>query len=157
MDTYPSQDITPQSTTQLEEMADRLKTVDHEADARRQTTKLYQTTASQTWASVTRTNIMDLTIRTTAATKVTHSYTDQQGNEDVKESLLSDSPHDDDVNVNKDTIVEIGEDGNDDKEDTIENRTRSYNQLEFKRSADFAAVSPAEQLNNYTNFSRSTR
>ncbi|KAM8718895.1 hypothetical protein ACLKA7_011576 [Drosophila subpalustris] len=142
VDTYPSHD--------------RLKAVDLEADARRQTTKLYQTTASQTWTSATQTNIMDLTIKTTAATKVTHSYTDQQGNEDVIESLLSDSPDDEDIKVNEEKILEISEDGNDDKEDTIVKRTRSYNQFEFKRSADFAAVAPAEQLNNYTNFSRST-
>ncbi|XP_034478478.1 uncharacterized protein LOC117784764 isoform X2 [Drosophila innubila] len=159
VETYPSQDISQESTTQLEgQAADRLKTVDHDADAHRQTTKLYQTTASQTWATATQTNIMDLTIKTTATSKVTHSYTEdgQLGSADVMESPLSDSPDDDGVELHRDEIVEIDENRNDDKEETIEKMIQSHNQFEFKRSADFAVVSPAEQLNNYTNFSRST-
>lgn len=149
--TYPSQDISPESTTKQEAQGDRLETISPEDNGRRQTTKLYQTTASQTWATATQTNVMDLTVKTTASSKVTHSLTDDSQPESA-------------VEVNEDEIdEEIDEDTVDDKEETTDKLTRSHNQFEFKRSADFvavqkedAALSPPEQLNNYTNFSRST-
>lgn len=134
----------------------------HETNGRRQTTKLYQTTSSQTWATVTQRNIMDLTIKTTAESRTTAAYTDVIQQESVDDAPFSDAIDDDDDDVAVDdddgNENEDIDDDNENDEATIK-LTLSHNQFEFKRSADFAgaAIVPSEQLNNYTNFSRSTR
>lgn len=173
--TYPSHEISLESTTQQQEerMLERTEAASHDADSRRQTTKLYQTTASQTWATVTQRNIMDLTIKTTAAPKVTPAVaiveSQPEGVDDI-EAPFSDSIDDDDVDVDVD--VDVDDDDNDETgmedvdkevEEATVKLTLSHNQFEFKRSADFgsapkgAAPVPVEPLSNYTNFSRSTR
>ncbi|KAH8300901.1 hypothetical protein KR044_003722 [Drosophila immigrans] len=197
--TYPSQDISLESTTPQENRMELM-------DGRRQpltTTKLYQTTASQSWTAATQRNIMDLTIKTTAATPTTSTSTTASPVEaeaeameeeaqppEEKEALLNDAVENIDVDDNDDDIeddematddingdeveeidVEVAADDSDvEREEPLK---LPHNQFEFKRSADFAALPAeeggttgggegaaithaAEQLNNYTNFSRST-
>ncbi|XP_064537244.1 probable serine/threonine-protein kinase dyrk2 isoform X2 [Drosophila montana] len=167
--TYPSHEINPESTTQQEErLVEQTEAAGHETNGRRHTTKLYQTTSSQTWATVTQRNIMDLTIKTTAASRTTAAYTDvsqQESVDDEVEAPFSDAIDDDDDDVAVDDDDGNGngnenediDDDNEHDEATVK-LTLSHNQFEFKRSADFAgaAIVPSEQLNNYTNFSRST-
>lgn len=153
--------------------------VDAETGQRQQTTKLYQTTASQTWAtSSTQRNVMDLTLKTTAAPVATAAgaaYMNDAGPQGVDvddvESPITDADVDDDEaeeddednvtadeseadNVDADADADADEVGN----EANAKLALSHNQFEFKRSADFATVpGDNEQLNNYTNFSRITR
>ncbi|XP_023166630.2 uncharacterized protein LOC111596585 isoform X2 [Drosophila hydei] len=175
--TYPSHEISLESTTQQEErMLQRTEATSHDADGRRHTTKLYQTTSSQTWATVTQRNIMDLTIKTTPAAKVTPAvYADDSLPESVDdmEGPFSDAiddndddggveNDDDDVDNEGNTDTADMDDGDKENDEATVKLTLSHNQFEFKRSADFAsapaspAVLPSAPLNNYTNFSRST-
>ncbi|XP_032588021.1 pneumococcal serine-rich repeat protein isoform X1 [Drosophila mojavensis] len=176
--TYPSHEISLESTTQQEErMLERTEAASHDADSRRQTTKLYQTTASQTWATVTQRNIMDLTIKTTAPPKATPAVaiveSQPEGVDDIEAPFSDSIDDDDDVggDVDVDVDVDVEDDDNteagmDDVDKEVEEATvkltLSHNQFEFKRSADFASVPkgaaavPVEPLSNYTNFSRST-
>ncbi|KAH8387373.1 hypothetical protein KR093_006661 [Drosophila rubida] len=166
--TYPSQELSPEATTPQHnrmELSDGGRRQPATATA---TTKLYQTTSSQGWTAATQRNIMDLTIKTTAASSTTSStYTplEQQNSND------GDGDGDDeDEDINADEVEEIDVEVAEEVVDA-EPATLQHNQLEFKRSADFAAEvagteaaeaaavagnSQAEQLNNYTNFSRST-
>lgn len=82
-----------------------------EAGQRQQTTKLYQTTASQTWAtSSTQRNVMDLTHKTTAVPTVVtaaSSYMSedagpQAAHADDVESPITDADLDENDNVNDD-------------------------------------------------------
>ncbi|XP_043072010.1 myb-like protein P [Drosophila grimshawi] len=184
--TYPSQDVSLESSTQqqLDRALDRTEATEH-GSGRRQTTKLYQTTSSQTWTTVTQRNIMDLTIKTTpSAPKITPAYADAGGQqkeeeqqqqeqeqeeeqeeessdaiEDV-EAPFSDSVDEEDSNGD-DVDMDADADEQSDADGATVKLTMSHNQFEFKRSADFAASVAAEgssdQLNNYTNFSRITR
>lgn len=159
-------------------MLERTEAASHDADSRRQTTKLYQTTASQTWATVTQRNIMDLTIKTTAPPKATPAVaiveSQPEGVDDIEAPFSDSIDDDDDVggDVDVDVDVDVEDDDNteagmDDVDKEVEEATvkltLSHNQFEFKRSADFASVPkgaaavPVEPLSNYTNFSRSTR
>ncbi|EDW00178.1 GH12004 [Drosophila grimshawi] len=183
--TYPSQDVSLESSTQqqLDRALDRTEATEH-GSGRRQTTKLYQTTSSQTWTTVTQRNIMDLTIKTTpSAPKITPAYADAGGQqkeeeqqqqeqeqeeeqeeessdaiEDV-EAPFSDSVDEEDSNGD-DVDMDADADEQSDADGATVKLTMSHNQFEFKRSADFAASVAAEgssdQLNNYTNFSRIT-
>ncbi|XP_026846566.1 uncharacterized protein DDB_G0271670 isoform X2 [Drosophila persimilis] len=118
----------------------------------RQTTKLYQTTVSQTWSTATQSNIMDLTNRPTGGASgsgsgsgsgVTPVYNredeDQYEEDDHEDLLLNDGAelHQPDADADADA-------------DEVEEPVDA--QYEFKRSADFTS----EQLNNFTNFSSST-
>ncbi|XP_060661500.1 LOW QUALITY PROTEIN: location of vulva defective 1 [Drosophila nasuta] len=182
--TYPSQDISLESTTPQEQ---RMELTNGRRQPATTTTKLYQTTASQSWTAATQRNIMDLTIKTTATPKTsttTTSYTPieeteekEPEKEEEQEAPLNVDNDDDDAlaidDINGDEVeeidVEVADEGDVEKEEPL---MLQHNQFEFKRSADFAelpaegegggggaevaAILQAEQLNNYTNFSRST-
>lgn len=183
MHTYPSQEVSIEST--LRQDAGQAQA---EADAgqRQQTTKLYQTTASQTWAtSSTQRNVMDLTLKTTAAPVATAAgqaaYMDVDAGpqgvdvDDVESPItdadveVDDEAEDDDEdnttvdeseadNVDADADANADADGDEAGHEENAKLALSHNQFEFKRSADFATVpGDSEQLNNYTNFSRITR
>lgn len=183
MHTYPSQEVSIEST--LRQDAGQAQAL-AEAGQRQQTTKLYQTTASQTWAtSSTQRNVMDLTLKTTAAPVVTaagqaaHMDVDAgpQGVDvdDVESPItdadveVDDEAEDDDEdnttvdeseadNVDADADANADADGDEAGHEENAKLALSHNQFEFKRSADFATVpGDSEQLNNYTNFSRITR
>ncbi|XP_022209041.2 serine-rich adhesin for platelets isoform X2 [Drosophila obscura] len=120
----------------------------------RQTTKLYQTTVSQTWSTATQSNIMDLTNRPTtaaAALAVTPVYA---ADEDEDEEQDEEDQHED-LLLNEGEEQEEKEEQEEQEEqqqaDAAEVQ-QTVAQYEFKRSADFTS----EQLNNFTNFSSST-
>lgn len=174
--TYPSQEVSIESM--LQQDAGQAQ-VEAETGQRQQTTKLYQTTASQTWAtSSTQRNVMDLTLKTTAAPVATaagSAYVGDAGHQGVDvddvESPITDADVDDDEaeeddedNVTADESeadnvdADVDADGDEVGHEANAKLSLSHNQLEFKRSADFATVpGDNEQLNNYTNFSRITR
>nr|XP_036676438.1 uncharacterized protein DDB_G0271670 isoform X4 [Drosophila suzukii] len=143
------------------------------------TTKLYQTTVTQTWGTATQSNIMDLTHRpTTSRPVVTPSYNGDhqlaqvdevdQAMELQEEQLpLNDRDQEQDENSDPDREQEQEQEQDEDREqeeadqdpdqdadaDTEEAAANEeLAQFEFKRSADFTS----EQLNNFTNFSSST-
>ncbi|XP_017056267.1 endochitinase A isoform X2 [Drosophila ficusphila] len=133
--TYPSQE------------AESLASSPHPHPQPVRTTKLYQTTVTQTWGPATQSNIMDLTHRpTTSRPAVTTSYVGPE------------LPQVDDV----DQAVELREEVIQEEEELQEEELPPHDreqeeegnpdQLEFKRSADFTS----EQINNFTNFSSST-
>lgn len=176
--TYPSQEVSIEST---------LRQDAGQAQAeRQQTTKLYQTTASQTWAtSSTQRNVMDLTLKTTAAPVATAAgqaaymdvdagpqgvdvddvespitdadvEVDDEAEEDDEDNTTADASEAD--NVEADGEANADADGDEAGHEENAKLALSHNQFEFKRSADFATVpGDSEQLNNYTNFSRITR
>ncbi|XP_034656568.1 uncharacterized protein DDB_G0271670 isoform X2 [Drosophila subobscura] len=119
----------------------------------RQTTKLYQTTVSQTWSTATQSNIMDLTNKptTAAAAAVTPVYAGED--EDESESENEDQEEEE---QHEDLLLNDGEAAQEEEQqaagtDAVEVE-QTVAQYEFKRSADFTS----EQLNNFTNFSSST-
>ncbi|XP_016948641.1 uncharacterized protein DDB_G0271670 isoform X3 [Drosophila biarmipes] len=144
------------------------------------TTKLYQTTVTQTWGTATQSNIMDLTHRpTTSRPVVTPSYSSgdtelaqvdevAQAVELQEEQLpLNDRDQEQDENLDPDQgqeqeqdddweQAEADPDPDQDAEADADAEEAAANeelaQFEFKRSADFTS----EQLNNFTNFSSST-
>lgn len=178
MHTYPSQEVSIEST---------LRQDAGQAQAeRQQTTKLYQTTASQTWAtSSTQRNVMDLTLKTTAAPVATAAgqaaymdvdvgaqgvdvddvespitdadvEVDDEAEEDDEDNTTADASEAD--NVEADGEADADADGDEAGHEENAKLELSHNQFEFKRSADFATLpGDSEQLNNYTNFSRITR
>ncbi|KAI8036078.1 hypothetical protein M5D96_011172 [Drosophila gunungcola] len=140
------------------------------------TTKLYQTTVTQTWGGpATQSNIMDLTHRpTTNRPVVTPSYgvselkeldvhdddVDQavEPQEEQDELPLNDRDQEQEENPDQDREqdqddadpdpdLDADADAVADTEETAANEELA--QFEFKRSADFTS----EQLNNFTNFS----
>lgn len=183
MHTYPSQEVSIEST--LRQDAGQAQ-AEAETGQRQQTTKLYQTTASQTWAtSSTQRNVMDLTLKTTAAPVVTAAgqaaymdvdagpqgvdvddvespitdadvEVDDEAEEDDEDNTTADASEADNVDADADANVDA--DGDEAGHEENAKLALSHNQFEFKRSADFATVpGDNEQLNNYTNFSRITR
>ncbi|KAH8238312.1 hypothetical protein KR032_003223 [Drosophila birchii] len=139
------------------------------------TTKLYQTTVSQTWATATQSNIMDLTHRPTTNRPVTPSvtraqelaelgdvtmsqYDDEEEAAEEEEAaaqqedrmLLNYQEQDPEQNQKPDTDTEADPNADVDAEEAAVNEKLA--QFEFKRSADFTS----DQLNNFTNFSSST-
>ncbi|KAH8411562.1 hypothetical protein KR215_006675 [Drosophila sulfurigaster] len=156
--TYPSQDISLESTTPQEQRMEL--TNGRRQPASTTTTKLYQTTASQSWTAATQRNIMDLTIKTTATpttSTTTTSYTPieqteekepEPEKEEGQEAPLNVENDDDDTlaidDINGDEVeeidVEVADEGDVEKEEPL---MLQHNQFEFKRSADFAAL-PAE-------------
>ncbi|XP_037725676.1 uncharacterized protein DDB_G0271670-like isoform X2 [Drosophila subpulchrella] len=135
------------------------------------TTKLYQTTVTQTWGTATQSNIMDLTHRpTTSRPVVTPSYNGDpqlaqvdevdQAMELQEEQLpLNDreQEQDEEQEQEQDEDREQEEaDPDPDQDAAADTEEAAANeelaQFEFKRSADFTS----EQLNNFTNFSSST-
>ncbi|BFG02255.1 uncharacterized protein DMAD_01816 [Drosophila madeirensis] len=117
----------------------------------RQTTKLYQTTVSQTWSTATQSNIMDLTNKptTAAAAAVTPVYAEEDEDESENEDQEEEEQH-------EDLLLNDGEAAQEEEQqeagtDAVEVE-QTVAQYEFKRSADFTS----EQLNNFTNFSSST-
>ncbi|KAH8237682.1 hypothetical protein KR038_006614 [Drosophila bunnanda] len=134
------------------------------------TTKLYQTTVSQTWATATQSNIMDLTHRPTTNRPVTPSVTRAQELSELGDVTLSQYDDEEEEEAEEDRMLlnyqEQGPERNQ-KPDTeadpdpdadadVYAEEAAINeklaQFEFKRSADFTS----EQLNNFTNFSSST-
>ncbi|XP_017067410.1 mucin-4 isoform X2 [Drosophila eugracilis] len=153
--TYPSQE------------AESLASSPHPQPVR--TTKLYQTTVTQTWGTATQSNIMDLTHRpTTSRPLVTPSYdggpavsqvedVDQAVELKEEEMPLNDREEEQDENPEADQEREPDEAVSDSDPDAdAETEEAAANeelaQFEFKRSADFTS----DQLNNFTNFSSST-
>ncbi|KAH8354800.1 hypothetical protein KR084_008108 [Drosophila pseudotakahashii] len=159
--TYPSQE------------AELLASSPHPHPQPVRTTKLYQTTVTQTWGTATQSNIMDLTHRpTTSRPVVTPSYNGgdpelAQLDDDAEQAVelqeeqipLNDRDQELDENESEDTDQEQEQDDADldpdadadaDTEEAAVNEELA--QFEFKRSADFTS----EQLNNFTNFSSST-
>ncbi|KRK06851.1 uncharacterized protein DDB_G0271670 isoform X2 [Drosophila yakuba] len=139
------------------------------------TTKLYQTTVTQTWGPATQSNIMDLTHRpTTSRPVVTPSYgggpelaqvadvdqavelqEEQEVVEEEEELPLNDREQEQDEISDQEreedeTDPDPDPDADADVEDAVANEELA--QFEFKRSADFTS----DQLNNFTNFSSST-
>lgn len=183
MHTYPSQEVSIEST--LRQDAGQAQ-AEAETGQRQQTTKLYQTTASQTWAtSSTQRNVMDLTLKTTAAPVATAAgqaaymdvdvgaqgvdvddvespitdadvEVDDEAEEDDEDNTTADESEAD--NVEADAEADVDAAGDEASHEENAKLALSHNQFEFKRSADFATVpGDSEQLNNYTNFSRITR
>ncbi|KAH8356222.1 hypothetical protein KR200_011341 [Drosophila serrata] len=135
------------------------------------TTKLYQTTVSQTWATATQSNIMDLTHRPTTNRPVTPSvtqaqelselgdvtmsqYDDEEEEEAAEEDrmLLNYQEQGPEQNQKPDTEADPDTDPDPDVDAEEATINEKLAQFEFKRSADFTS----EQLNNFTNFSSST-
>ncbi|XP_020808574.1 mucin-5AC isoform X2 [Drosophila serrata] len=135
------------------------------------TTKLYQTTVSQTWATATQSNIMDLTHRPTTNRPVTPSvtqaqelselgdvtmsqYDDEEEEEAAEEDrmLLNYQEQGPEQNQKPDTEADPDTDPDPDVDAEEAAINEKLAQFEFKRSADFTS----EQLNNFTNFSSST-
>ncbi|SPP78145.1 serine-rich adhesin for platelets isoform X3 [Drosophila guanche] len=119
----------------------------------RQTTKLYQTTVSQTWSTATQSNIMDLTNKptTTAAAAVTPVYAAEDENESENEDQDEEEEEQHEDLLLNDGEAEQEEEQQEAGTDAVEVE-QTVAQYEFKRSADFTS----EQLNNFTNFSSST-
>ncbi|XP_070075411.1 serine-rich adhesin for platelets isoform X2 [Drosophila takahashii] len=154
--TYPSQE------------AESLASSPHPHPQPVRTTKLYQTTVTQTWGTATQSNIMDLTHRpTTSRPVVTPSYTggdpeelaqiDGDDAEQEEQIPLNDRDQELDENENEDpdqddTDLDPDADADADADTEEAAVNEELAQFEFKRSADFTA----EQLNNFTNFSSST-
>ncbi|XP_023031060.1 uncharacterized protein DDB_G0271670 isoform X1 [Drosophila willistoni] len=138
--TYPSSEII--KVGQGDDASSEIIKMGQTEDRLLHTTKLYQTTASQTWSTATQSNIMDLTLRPTTAASRSSMVTTSMG------ETLSDVDHKDE----EEEEDEDGEDENNESEDqaVVElNDEQQLSQYEFKRSADFTL----DQLNNYTNFS----
>ncbi|KQS29990.1 uncharacterized protein DDB_G0271670 isoform X2 [Drosophila erecta] len=136
------------------------------------TTKLYQTTVTQSWGPATQSNIMDLTHRpTTSRPVVTTSYgggpelaqvddvdqavelQEEQEVEEAEELPLNDRDQEQDEIPDQEREQDEADSDPDtdaDIEDAVANEELA--QFEFKRSADFTS----DQLNNFTNFSSST-
>ncbi|XP_017094409.2 uncharacterized protein [Drosophila bipectinata] len=110
------------------------------------TTKLYQTTVSQTWSTATQSNIMDLTHRPQVARQELEELQEEVEEEQEQEQ---EQPQQEDQ-VQKQEQVETGQD--EEEPDAEAEAAEELAQFEFKRSADFTA----DQLNNFTNFSSST-
>ncbi|KAH8336195.1 hypothetical protein KR074_010189 [Drosophila pseudoananassae] len=108
------------------------------------TTKLYQTTVSQTWSTATQSNIMDLTHRPQVARQELEEL-----QEEVEEEPEPEQPQQEDQ-VQKQEQVETSQD--EEEPDAEAEAAEELAQFEFKRSADFTA----DQLNNFTNFSSTT-
>ncbi|KAH8287283.1 hypothetical protein KR054_005227 [Drosophila jambulina] len=137
------------------------------------TTKLYQTTVSQNWATATQSNIMDLTHRPTTNRPVTPSvtraqelaeqlgevtmsqYDDEQEEAEAEEEedrmLLNYQEQNPEQSQKPDTEAEPDPDADVDNEKAAAAVSEKLAQFEFKRSADFSS----DQLNNFTNFSSS--
>ncbi|KAH8256651.1 hypothetical protein KR026_009187 [Drosophila bipectinata] len=109
------------------------------------TTKLYQTTVSQTWSTATQSNIMDLTHRPQVARQELEELQEEVEEEEEQDQ---EQPQQEDQ-VQKQEQVETGQD--EEEPDAEAEAAEELAQFEFKRSADFTA----DQLNNFTNFSRS--
>ncbi|XP_039498914.1 uncharacterized protein DDB_G0271670-like isoform X3 [Drosophila santomea] len=162
--TYPSQEaesLTSSPRTQSQSQPQPVRT-----------TKLYQTTVTQTWGPATQSNIMDLTHRpTTSRPVVTPSYGGgpklaqvadvdqavelQEVVEEEEELPLNDREQEQDEISDQEreedeTDPDPDPDADADIEDAVANEELA--QFEFKRSADFTS----DQLNNFTNFSSST-
>ncbi|KAH8342843.1 hypothetical protein KR059_000836 [Drosophila kikkawai] len=135
------------------------------------TTKLYQTTVSQTWATATQSNIMDLTHRPTTTNRpvtpsvtraqelseigdVTLSQYDDEVEEEVEQNrmLLNDQEQGPEQNQKPETEADPDPDADADEDAEEAAVNEKLAQFEFKRSADFTS----DQLNNFTNFSSST-
>ncbi|XP_016979960.1 uncharacterized protein DDB_G0271670 isoform X2 [Drosophila rhopaloa] len=158
--TYPSQE------------AESVASSPHPQSQPVRTTKLYQTTVTQTWGTATQSNIMDLTHRpTTSRPLVTPSYggaeqpevdeVDQavelqeeklplNEREQEQEQEQEENPDQEQDQEQDQDEADPDADADADAEDAAANEELA--QYEFKRSADFTS----EQLNNFTNFSSST-
>lgn len=116
------------------------------------TTKLYQTTVSQTWSTATQSNIMDLTHRPQVARQELEELQEEVEEEEEEQEQDHEEPEpepeqEDQVQKHE---VETGQDA--EEPDAEAEAAEELAQFEFKRSADFTA----DQLNNFTNFSSST-
>lgn len=118
------------------------------------TTKLYQTTVSQTWSTATQSNIMDLTHRPQVARQ---ELQEEELQEEVEEEEEEEEPEQEEPKLEDHEVeTETGQDAEEpdaEEPDAEAEAAEELAQFEFKRSADFTA----DQLNNFTNFSSSTR
>ncbi|KAH8274232.1 hypothetical protein KR018_010019 [Drosophila ironensis] len=131
------------------------------------TTKLYQTTVSQNWATATQSNIMDLTHRPQVGREEEPDLErDAETRPEADPETDPEPDREDEMQEEKQKDPEPEPDA---EEDQVEQEQREQDteqpepkaetetieqlaQFEFKRSADFTA----DQLNNFTNFSSST-